>query len=132
MIVCATMVVDGRVLLVRHSDRGKVDYGHWLLPAGRVEPGETHEEALKREIKEETSLEIRIVGKVDERVDSYTDEWMVNFLCVPSSSNAEISDELEDARWFDPSEIGELEDIHPGLKRFLVEGFRSGLLTDDP
>ncbi len=106
--------------------------GHWLLSAGRVEPGEAHEEALKRMIKEETSLEIRIVGKVDERVDSYTGEWMANFLCVPSSSNAEISDELEDARWFDPSEIGELEDIHLGLKRFLVEGFRSGLLTDDP
>ncbi len=126
MIVCATMVVDGRVLLVRHSDRGKPDYGHWLLPAGRVEPGETLEEALKREMGEELSLEVSPIRRVDERVDSYTGDRLVNFLCSPTMSGIEISEELKHARWFSPDEVEEIEDIHPGLKRFLIEGFENG------
>ena len=126
MIVCATMVVDGRVLLVRHSDRGKPDYGHWLLPAGRVEPGETLEEALKREMEEELGLEVSPIRRVDERVDSYTGDRFVNFLCSPVMAGIKISEELEDARWFSLDEVEEVEDIHPGLKRFLIEGFENG------
>ena len=58
----AAVVFDGsgRVLLGRRADNGL-----WGLPSGRVEPGETVEEAIKREVKEETNLEIavrRLIG----------------------------------------------------------------------
>jgi ADP-ribose pyrophosphatase YjhB (NUDIX family) len=43
----------GRVLLVRED-------GEWLAPGGEVEPGETHEEALIREVREETGVEIGV------------------------------------------------------------------------
>ena len=52
LIVCGTLENNGQVLLVKHSNKAKKDYGHWLLPAGRVEPGETPEEALERELRE--------------------------------------------------------------------------------
>ena len=39
LIVCATTVNNNKVLLVRHASVEKPDYGDWLLPAGRVEPG---------------------------------------------------------------------------------------------
>jgi len=42
---------EGRVLLVRED-------GRWLAPGGGVEPGETHAEALVREVREETGVEI--------------------------------------------------------------------------
>ncbi len=117
---------ENRILLVRHSSTEKPDYGHWLLPAERVEPGETLHEALKREIDEETGLEIRIVRKVDERVDPYTGDPLTNFLCVPLTSRIETSSELMDTRWFDRNGVSGLEDIHEGLKRFLIEGLGTG------
>lgn len=85
MIVCATIVKNKSILLVRHSYDQKPDYGHWLLPAGRPEPGEYLEEALKREIKEELSLTIKIVRRLIEHVDPYMGDKLINFLCTPST-----------------------------------------------
>jgi 8-oxo-dGTP pyrophosphatase MutT (NUDIX family) len=50
----------GRVLLVRHADRGQ-----WVAPGGSIEPGERPEDAARREMREETGLEVgelRILG----------------------------------------------------------------------
>ncbi|THV41867.1 NUDIX domain-containing protein [Glycomyces buryatensis] len=53
------VVVDkeGRVLLVRHSDNGRAFH---VLPGGRVEPGETAAEAARREVREETGMQVDI------------------------------------------------------------------------
>lgn len=125
LIVIATIVENCRVLLVMHADPGKVDYGHWLLPAGRVEPGETLEGALRREMREELGVEISIVRKVDERVDAYTGDRFKNFLCRPLISDIVTSSELKDARWFGIDDVKKIENIHPGLKQFLIEGFEN-------
>ena len=54
--VGGVVVRDGRVLLIR---RGKAPlYGRWVVPGGTVELGETLEEALVREMEEETSLRV--------------------------------------------------------------------------
>lgn len=53
----AVVLLDGRVLLVR---RGKEPlHGRWVIPGGTVELGETLEEALVREVEEETGLVVR-------------------------------------------------------------------------
>jgi NADH pyrophosphatase NudC (nudix superfamily) len=108
-----------------HANVEKSDYGDWLLLAGSVESGETLEEALKREISEELGLRIRIVKKLVELVDPYTKDRLVNFLCTPLASRIEISSELSEAEWFDAEEIQALENIHAGLKKFLIDGFKS-------
>ncbi|PSQ14886.1 NUDIX hydrolase [Halobacteriales archaeon QS_8_69_73] len=46
---------DGRILLVRESDT-------WLLPGGRLEPGESPEAGAVREVREETGVDVEIVG----------------------------------------------------------------------
>lgn len=114
-----------RVLLVRHAAVEKPDYGDWLLPAGSVEFGESLEEALKREVNEETGLSVRKIKKLVQHVDPYTKDRLANFLCIPLTSNIGTSSELKEAKWFDVNEIQSLKNIHSGLARFLTEGLRS-------
>ena len=55
---------DKRILLVK---RRTIPFkGYWALPGGRVEAGESIEETVVREVKEETGLDIRIVRKIGE------------------------------------------------------------------
>jgi 8-oxo-dGTP diphosphatase len=59
--VSGLVVRDGKVLLIRRGKQPFLD--HWSLPGGGVEPGETLREAVKREVREETGLEVE-VGRV--------------------------------------------------------------------
>jgi 8-oxo-dGTP diphosphatase len=52
----AVIVRDGRVLMVHERSRRSGGGEWWTLPGGGVEPGETAEEALRREVFEETGL----------------------------------------------------------------------------
>jgi 8-oxo-dGTP diphosphatase len=54
----ALLDADGRVLLAQRPE-GKSMAGLWEFPGGKVEPGETPEAALVRELKEELSIDIR-------------------------------------------------------------------------
>jgi 8-oxo-dGTP diphosphatase len=54
----ALVDADGRVLLAQRPE-GKTMAGLWEFPGGKVEPGETPEGALVRELKEELSIDIR-------------------------------------------------------------------------
>jgi 8-oxo-dGTP diphosphatase len=65
--VGAVILDGGRVLLVQRGQEPLK--GEWSLPGGAVEPGETLEAALVREVREETSLEV-VVGPVVEVLDS--------------------------------------------------------------
>ncbi|MFH1650947.1 MAG: NUDIX hydrolase [Chloroflexota bacterium] len=53
----------GRLLLVKHKkERGGFWQGKWICPGGELETGETIEEGIKREVKEETGLEISLTA----------------------------------------------------------------------
>jgi 8-oxo-dGTP diphosphatase len=54
---CALVDADGRVLLAKRPP-GKPLAGLWEFPGGKVEPGETPEAALIRELKEELGIEV--------------------------------------------------------------------------
>ena len=59
---------DNKILLVK---RGTVVFkGFWALPGGRVEAGETIEQAVVREVKEQTGLNVEIVRKIGEYHES--------------------------------------------------------------
>lgn len=77
--------------------------GHWTLPGGRVEAGETLQQAAIREVREETGLVIRIVRELgllhvpDGRGGIYE---IHDFLAEPVSGNAVAGDDAADVGWF--------------------------------
>jgi 8-oxo-dGTP diphosphatase len=55
----AAIIQDGKILLIRHREH-ESERTYWLLPGGGMEDGETEEEAVKREVREETNLEVKV------------------------------------------------------------------------
>jgi ADP-ribose pyrophosphatase YjhB (NUDIX family) len=97
--VGGVVLVEGRILLVRR--RFEPLAGRWSLPGGVVELGETLETGLRREIAEETGLEVE-VGPIVDAFDRITRDGegrvrfhyvLVDFLCWPlGGSIAHASD----------------------------------------
>lgn len=60
---------SGRILCrLREDEPGIVWPGHWTLPGGRQEPGESREETARREVREETGLDLRRPHRVHVRM----------------------------------------------------------------
>jgi nucleoside triphosphatase len=107
---------EGRVLLCKKpNDRG-VFPGQWGLPGGGVEDGETIEDALRREVREELQLELDSIRpayfKGEEREKLYPDGhretlYMVFLISVCTVGDADpvLNDEFEAFAWVEVDEI---------------------------
>ena len=82
------LIRRGNSYLVRQRPEGSSMAGYWEFPGGKCEPGETPEEAARRECLEETGLEITIGGLRQVVEHRYPHAWV-----VMSFFNAVIQDE---------------------------------------
>ncbi len=103
-VVAAIIHRDGKIFA---TARGYGDFkGGWEFPGGKIEPGETPEEALKREILEELDTEIR----VEELIDTIEYDYptfhlsMECFWCSIVRGDL-ILNEAEAARWLTREEL---------------------------
>ena len=100
---------DGQVLIARRRP-GKHMGGKWEFPGGKIEPGETPEESLSRELEEELDLRARIGERlccVAYEGDSVSLELMV--YRVDHFDGAPVLREHQELRWVLPSELRSYE-----------------------
>ena len=88
----------GEILLVNSPRRG------WEYPGGMVEPGETFEDALMREIREESGIEAEIVGFIGLCKNIEQDVVNIDFACRAVGGSLTTSDESTDVRWVRPED----------------------------
>jgi 8-oxo-dGTP pyrophosphatase MutT (NUDIX family) len=129
---------EGKVLLLKHKKLGV-----WLYPGGHVEKEETPDQALVREVKEETGLEIEIISNKDEdladelndvdvlhhpyailceRIGNDDQHYHIDLVyrCKIIENKAEQVNlqEAEEMNFFGKEDLAELE-MFPNLKRLL-------------
>lgn len=135
--VGAVVERDGGILLVGHEKSGGDRY--WVLPGGRLEPGETIPECAERELEEEAGLRGEFAGVV------YVSEFLREGRhTVDITARVELTGEAEaklgsdpetppgaaptlvELRWFSPRELGELDLRPPWIRDRLQQDITSG------
>jgi 8-oxo-dGTP diphosphatase len=126
--VSAAIIRAGEILLVRRARPPANDL--FTLPGGLVMSGETLIEALVREVREETALEIEpmalagfrevIVRDVSGRAERHF--VVLAFAARWISGDPRLNEELSEARWLRPSELGGLPTTE-GLAEIVAQAF---------
>jgi len=105
------IVKDGEVLVLREAPtKGSTKVGYYQVPGGRVELGEPFFDGLKREVKEETGLEVlpivplTVMEWYPKIVDVHWHVVAVYYLCDYVSGEVVLSEEHDHHKWIDPRE----------------------------
>ena len=120
----AVIVKDGKVLVLREAATygDGTQTGRYHMPGGRVEIGENFEDALKREVREETGLEVIIEYPI------YVGEWRpvirgvphqivgTFFVCTPTTDEITLSTEHDDYKWVDSTDRAQFDIMDPEYK----------------
>lgn len=133
---------DGSLLLARHEKPDRAPY--WVLPGGRLEPGERIPECATRELLEETGLDGRFAGilyvseflregrhtvDVTARVEVATDAEPK----LGGDPEVEPGSEqtLKELRWVEFGELGGIELLPPWVRDRLIQDARHGWPTGE-
>ena len=126
-VVAAIIVHEGKVFA---TQRGYGDFkGGWEFPGGKIEPGETPQEALKREILEELDTEIS-VGKLIDTIEYEYPNFHLSMECFLSEviSGELVLKEHEAARWLTKGQLNEVKWLPADVT--LIEKIRKILMQE--
>jgi mutator protein MutT len=126
--VGAVLVHEGRVLLIQ---RGKDPLrGRWVVPGGTVEAGETLEEALVREVQEETGLQVRprelvtVFDRIEREAGRVVYHYVIlDYVCDYLAGELRAGSDAAAAAWVGPEELDRY-DLPPKALEVVLDGFR--------
>lgn len=109
--VGGVVVSNGRTLLIRRG--GPPLEGQWSIPGGMLEVGETLLEGVRRELLEETGVDVRVGELIDvfERINLDGDGKtryhfvVLDYLCEAVRGEARAGSDVTDVAWAAPSEL---------------------------
>ena len=107
--VAAAVIRDGDRIFATQRGYGPFR-DRWEFPGGKIEAGETAEEALIREIREELDTDIE-TGELIDRIEYDYPEFHLSmdcFFCTIRKGNLNLK-EHEDARWLSPEELDSVD-----------------------
>ncbi len=110
-VVAAIIMQNNKILCTQRSDKGSLPL-KWEFPGGKIESGETNENALVREIGEELNCEIQVNQLFFTVKHQYPTFHitMHSYLCEMKSSNESIVlNEHHDSKWLDIEDLNGLD-----------------------
>jgi len=110
---------DNNVLILQKD-------GKWMLPGGRVEADDkTWEQALRREIEEETGIKDFTIEKISEvGISDSGDTYIIVFVCkIDNVPGIKLSHEHQKYEWLDLKEIDKYEFWHEKIKQRILNSF---------
>ncbi len=117
-----------RILLVKHIPaRGGFWQGKWICPGGKLETGETIQEGIKREVREETRLEIDLVAplppfdtivRADDKVSLHV--IYIDYLARVAGGKLKLGSDVGEAIWVEKKRISPMwGELHADTQRLL-------------
>ena len=105
-VVGAAIIENGKLLAAKRTE-GRSLGGYWEFPGGKIDSGETPEEALKREVFEEFGANATIFEKIDEPFEKEYDFGVVVLEILYARLDSEITKtiEHEELRWVSEQEV---------------------------
>jgi 8-oxo-dGTP diphosphatase len=118
--VVGAVIRDGGRVLMAQRPEGKVQAGLWEFPGGKIEPGETPEDALARECREELALEIGNPSVLRSVVHRYPEKTVRLLLveCSVRPGSVPVPQEGQSVAWVRPSDLDRLP-VCPADKELL-------------
>lgn len=111
--VAIAVVVGARGVL---AGRRRAGIPRWVLPGGKVQPGETPTEAAVRECAEETGLTVTAEEVIGQRIHPVTDRELTYVACAPATDaepQVRAPDEFAEVCWLDAAELDvRMPDLH--------------------
>ena len=122
--VVGAIIKDGDRYLVGQRAANKAQGGLWEFMGGKIEPGETPEQALARECREELDLEIEDEHIIDSIIHDYPEKTIRLTLisCSPKSGSVPKALEHQQIRWVTRSEMDAL-DFAPADRELIRKQF---------
>lgn len=126
--VGGVVIGEGGVVLIRRGNQPR--RGEWSIPGGKLEVGETLADGVRRELREETGLEVEVAGLIEAFERVYRDPdgrvrfhyVILDYLCRASSAQPKAGGDALEAVWVAEEELDRYE-LEENVLRVLRKAF---------
>lgn len=108
-VVAGAIIKDNKVFAAQRGNKGETRF-KWEFPGGKIEPNETPEQALARELKEELLIDVKVHELIAKIVDEYETQVLHidTYYCELLSGTPTLTEHIN-MKWLNKDELGEFD-----------------------